>query len=695
MKYRDKIFIGNLLFVDSEFLKVFSFPLLRGDLQTTLRHRASIVVSQEKAHQYFGQGDPIGRQISVRIDEKYVDFVVEGVAAEAPANSSIQFDFLLPIERMPNYERWAESWGSTRVMAFALLRAKANAKELTSRFSGFVRKHYWPAIQKYQEYGGMALSEDPLQIGLQPFMDVHLNSEIRGTLAPTGDRRFSLMILGIAVTVLLVACINFANITIALASNRAKEIGVRKVVGAGRAQLMQQFWGEALLLSIIGLLVGIAFAELSLPIFNDAVNNKLDLRFGSIPIFSLIVLGVSAGVIVGIYPAIALSGCHPVNLLKRDVKIVRSGIFSKFLLIGQFTVSIFLLIFTLVIFEQIDYLKAKDRGFQDEQVVVIDASQVEKDQRSSLFAIFRSEFSSYPDILSITASWRHFGVNTATTPVRNEGSTIDVQFFITAPNFIKTLGLQLVEGRDFIQNSVADLEGSIIVNESLVRKLGWVSPIGKTLPEFREKKVVGVVQDFHFRSLHHQIEPVVITLARPEILRFFFVRVSPVDIPNTVNRLEQEWKEVNPDLPFQFSFLDEDIDRQYQADERWHRISGYGSIFSISIACIGIFGLAALAINKRVKEIGIRKVLGASTWSIVFLLSKEYVKLIIFANTCAWPIAYFGTKQWLKDFAYHISPPIGAFAISGFLALLVALLAVSYHAFRAAIANPVDSLRHE
>ena len=695
VKYREKISVENLLFVDPEILEVFSFPLLRGDIQTALRDRASIVVSRATAGQYFGQDDPIGKRISVRIDEKYVDLVVEGVAAEAPVNSSIKFDFILPIERMPNYERWADFWGSSRVIAFALLREKANTSELARKFPGFVREHYWPSIQIYQEFGAMALSEDPLRIGLQALSDVHFDSEIRGGLAPTGDRFFSIVILGIAVTVLFVACFNFANISIALASNRVKEFGVRKVVGANGAQLLKQVWGEALLMSLIGLLVGIAFAELALPIFNDVVNKKLDLSYGSIEILSLVALGVTVGATAGIYPSIVLSRYDPVNLFIGNVGIGSKDIFSKSLLSGQFTASTFLIIFALVIVEQIDFVKSKDRGFQDKQVVIINASQVRKEQRSSVLAIYRSEFSNYPDVLSITASWRHFGVNTATTTVRNKGSTIDVQFFNIDPNFIQTLGLKLVTGRDFIQNSVADSEGSIIVNESLVRRLEWDSPIGKTIPAFGNRKVVGVVHDFHFRPLHHQIEPVVLKLAQPEILRYFYVRVSPFGIANTVNRLEQIWKEVNPDLPFQFSFLDEDIDVQYQADERWQLISRYGSMLSTFIACIGIFGLVALAIKKRVREIGIRKVLGASLWSVVFLLSKEYVKLAMYANLFTWPIAYFGAELWLENFAYNISPSVGVFIFSGLLALMAALLPVSYHAFRAATANPVDSLRYE
>ena len=695
VKYREKISVENLLFVDPEILEVFSFPLLRGDIQTALRDRASIVVSRATAGQYFGQDDPIGKRISVRIDEKYVDLVVEGVAAEAPVNSSIKFDFILPIERMPNYERWADFWGSSRVIAFALLREKANTSELARKFPGFVREHYWPSIQIYQEFGAMALSEDPLRIGLQALSDVHFDSEIRGGLAPTGDTFFSIVILGIAVTVLFVACFNFANISIALASNRVKEFGVRKVVGANGAQLMKQVWGEALLMSSIGLLVGIAFAELALPIFNDVVNKKLDLSYGSIEILSLVALGFTVGATAGFYPAVVLSGRHSINLLKGNMSIGPWVIFSKFLIIGQFTVSIFLIIFALVIFEQIDFLKGKDLGFQDKQVVVIDASQVAKDQRSSVLAIYRSELSDYPDILSITASWRHFGVSTSTTAVRNKGSIIDLQFFNIGPNFIQTLGLELVAGRDFIQASVADSEGSIIVNESLVRRFGWDSPIGKTIPEFTNKKVVGVVQDFHYRSLHHRIEPVVLKSARPENLRYYYVRVSPLGITNTVMWLEQMWKDMNPDLPFEFSYLDEDIDGQYKTDERWHRISRYGSIFSVLIACIGIFGLAALAIEKRVKEIGVRKVLGASLCNIVYLLSKEYVTLVLFANFCAWPIAYFVARLWLEDYPYHISPFVAAFTNAGFLALLAALLPVSYHASKAATANPVDSLRYE
>lgn len=694
VKYREKTFVENLLFVDSEILEVFSFPLLRGDVQTALRDRASIVVNQKTADKYFGQDDPIGKRISVRIAEKYVDFVVEGIAAETPVNSSIKFDLLLPIERMPNYERWADFWGSTRVIAFALLQAKANPSELTTKFSGFVREHYWPSIQLYQEYGVMAL-EDPLHIGLQPLSDVHLDSEIRGGLVPPGDRPFSIVILGIAVTVLVVACFNFANISIALASNRVKEIGVRKVVGASRAQLMKQVWAEALLLTLIGLLIGIAFAELALPIFSDAVNKELHLSYGSIAVILLVALGFTVGATAGFYPSVVLSGRHPINLLKGNMSIGPWFIFSKFLIIGQFTVSTFLIIFALVIFEQIDFLKGIDLGFQDKQVVVIDATQVAKDQRSSVLAIYRSELSDYPDILSITASWRHFGVSTSTTTVRNKGSIIDLQFFNIGPNFIQTLGLELVAGRDFIHASVADSEESIIVSESLVRRFGWDSPIGKTIPEFTNKKVVGVVQDFHYRSLHHQIEPVVLKSARPENLRYYYVRVSPLGITNTVMWLEQMWKDMNPDLPFKFSFLDEDIDGQYKTDERWHRISRYGSIFSVLIACIGIFGLAALAIEKRVKEIGVRKVLGASLCNIVYLLSKEYVTLVLFANFCAWPIAYFAARLWLEDYPYHISPFVAAFTNAGFLALLAALLPVCYHASKAATANPVDSLRYE
>lgn len=695
VKYRDEISVENLLFVDSGILEVFSFPLLRGDVQGVLKDRASVVISQRKARRYFGHDDPIDKRIEVGINEEYHDFVVKGVAAKIPENSSIRFDFLLPLERMPNYDRWADFWGSARVMAFALLPAGLNPSELIPKFSGFVREYYWPSIQIYQEHGLMALSDDPLQIGLQPLLDLHFNSEIRGGLTPPGDRLFSIVIIGISLTLLSVACINFINISIAQASNRVREYGVRKVVGAGRAQLIKQIWGEVLLLTFISLMVGIALAELALPIFNDAVNKHLDLSYGSTAIISLVVFGISVGVVAGIYPSVTLSGCHPVSLLRGNLKFGGSDIPVKLLIIGQFAVSVYLIISAIVIFEQIDYLKTKDRGFDDEHVVVIDASQVAKDRRSSLFAIFRSEFSNYTDIHGITASWRHFGVNTASTTVRSGDSTIDVQFFNIAPNFIEILGIKLSRGREFIQSPGADSEGSIIVNESLVRELGWDSPIGKSIPEFRNKKVVGVVQDFHFRSLHHRIEPVVLKIAHPEILQYLYVRVSPSGVSPTVNQLEQKWKQLNPELPFRFSFLKADIDAQYQDDERLHRISRYGSTLSIFVACIGIFGLGALAINKRVKEVGVRKVLGASEWGIVFLLSKEYVKLVILACFCAWPIALLSTQQWLENFAYHGSPSVRPFAISTFLAIMFALLAVSYHAWRAATANPVNSLRYE
>ena len=694
VRYKDKMFVENMLFAGPDVFEAFSFFLLNGD-KTALHNRTAIVISQRMAHKYFDRENPIDKTLAVRINAEYIDFVVKGVVSEIPENSSLKFDFLLPFEMQPNYKRYADLWGSSRVVSYVLLSENADPLQLISKFPAFIQKYYQSTIQKYQEYDALALSDDALQLDLQPFHDVHLNADILGGLLPTGDRIFSFVLLGIALGVLLVACINFANISMALASTRLKEIGVRKVVGAERLQLMQQFWGEALLLSLIGLFVGIAFSELALPLFNSVANKELVLDYGSEVMAYLVVLSILVGIIAGSYPSIVLSGYSPIHTLKGSLKLGGSNFFSKALITTQFSVSIFLIIFAIVTFKQIDYLKTKDRGFQDEQVVVIDASQRDKEQRSDIYTVYKSELSRYPSVLGITASFVHFGGLIWTTSVKCKGSVIKVQFFDVAPNFIETLGIELSEGRGFIRDSNSDLHGSLIVNEALVRAFGWTSPIGKTLPEFSNRQIVGVVKDFHSRSLHHQIEPVVFELGRPDQYQYIYVRINPVEVQHTLNLLKKEWTELNPHIPFQFSFLDQDLDSQYRAEERWGRVSRSGSIFSIFIACIGIFSLAALAMNKRVKEIGIRRVLGASIWNVVFLFFGGYVKMIVVANLCVWPIAYYAVGRWLNDFAYHISFPIWAFAVSGFLTLFIILLTVSYHVLKAARSNPVDALRYE
>ena len=328
VKYKDKMFVENMLFAGPDVFEVFSFSLLNGD-KTALHNRSAIVISQRMAHKYFDRENPIDKTLTVRINAEYIDFVVKGVVSEIPENSSLKFDFLLPFEMQPNYERYADLWGSSRVVSYVLLSENADPLQLISKFPEFIQKYYQSTIQKYQEYDALALSDDALQLDLQPFHDVHLNADILGGLSPTGDRIFSFVLLGIALGVLLVACINFANISMALASTRIKEIGVRKVVGAERLQLMQQFWGEALLLILIGLFVGIAFSELALPLFNSVANKELVLDYGSEVMAYLVVLSILVGIIAGSYPSMVLSGYSPIHTLKGSLKLGGSNFSVK------------------------------------------------------------------------------------------------------------------------------------------------------------------------------------------------------------------------------------------------------------------------------------------------------------------------------------------------------------------------------
>ncbi|MFQ5569489.1 MAG: ABC transporter permease [Rhodothermales bacterium] len=688
VRYADQSITEQLTFTDAAIFDAFSFPLHRGDPASALRTPDAVVLSESTARRYFGEADPLGQRLSIKLGEVFYDVVVTGVAARLPGPSSIDFDFLLPFARVEDVVGKArtENWRSASTHTYVHLVEGAESSDLEAHFPAFVARHIGADFTRSYQYR------------LQPLREVHLDPRVTGGMKPASNPAYSYILGGIALLVLLTACINFMTLSIAGAAARSREIGVRKVVGAQRRQLMQQFWCEALLMSLLALLLGLGLAELFLPLFNELANKELAFDAGARVSTLAALLGVTllTGVLAGSYPALVLSGFHPVETLKGRLQLGGANPFTRTLMVMQFALSVFLIVSTLVMAGQLDFLKTKNLGLDADQVVVI---PTHTDAGAPLLERFRSELAGHPSIAYITGSDAVVGRAETFSMGYTEARGEQVSFpylFRAEYDYLATFGLELAAGRDFSPQRTTDATASVIVNETLVQSLGWEAPLGETLRiNGAEVNVIGVVKDFHFQSLHHSVEPAVLHLNPSRPIRHLIARLHTDDLPATLAVLRGTWHEIAPGFPFDYAFLDADFDRQYRAEERWSRIVRYASFFAILIACMGLFGLAALAVTRRTKEIGIRKAMGASASNVVVLLSSRFVRLVLVAAVLACPAAYLVMHRWLNTFAYRIEIQPLTFVLAGGLVLLVALLTVSFQSIKAALIDPVESLRYE
>ena len=669
----------GLVFADPEVFEVFSFPVVAGDLQRALDGKNKVVLTREMAQKYFGSDDPLGELLTiVDFDE---DFTVSGVV-EVPTNSTFCFDLLLSSQHFLD-SHMATMWNSSSVITYVMLAEGTQSAQLETRFPAFVDAHFG-------DY-------DDVELHLQPLKEMHLDPMFQAGLTPASDPLYSYILAGISLAVLLIACVNFTNLSLGMASSRFREVGMRKILGSTQWQLVKQFCGEAVLLSLFALVIGVALAEVALPAFNGMVDRDLVLGFDRTWVF-LIGLVLVVGVVAGAYPALMLSRPQSVEMLKGRLRLSGGNWFSRGLIVAQFTLSVGLVVMTLLMAEQMEFMRTKNLGFDEEQVVVIPmGSGVGADEKRRLLEVYRNAVAQQGEILnaaaadaSFSGSWGSFNRN------KHEGKPFE--FFVTRTDgrLLETLDMELVAGRSFIPGSQVDRQESAIVNEALVEDLGWEEPLGKTVPTWR-RTIIGVVRNYHMESLHHQIKPVVLEYWPDENrgLRYLFVKISSEDISGCLALVRELWEQVVPHHPFEYSFLDEDVDRQYRVEERWGWIVRYSTLFAIFVACLGALGLTSLAVARRTKEIGVRKVLGASASSIVALLSRDFVKLVVVANLIAWPLVYYAMREWLQDFAYRIDIGPGTFVWGGILTLMVVLLTVSLQAVKAALSNPVEALRYE
>ena len=673
------------LYADASVFDIFTFPLIKGNSKTALIHPFSVVVTESIAKKYFGEDDPTGQ--SFLIDDEH-HFTITGVVKDVPENAHFRFDFLASFSTVERWRgKWLNNWYNHMYYTYVLLDENCKAHELESRFPDFIRNHTGVREEVRIEYH------------LQSLTDIHLHSKLEGEIEPNGDIVYIYIFASIAVFILLIACINFMNLATARAVSRAREVGIRKVVGAYRSQLVKQFLGESVLFVLLALPVAIVLAELILPAYNALTEKSMGFYLfdhWSVILF-FIVVTLFVGVLAGIYPALFLSGFKPIRVFKgRGSDRGRSWL-RKGLIIFQFIISIALIVSTLIVKKQMHYMRAKKLGFDKEQIVVLPTM---RDQRlRNLYGTMKHELLKYPKIRNVSASSGLPGRITHhwVFDAKGEGEAGERQsawIMMVDHDFVKTLGIEVVEGRDFSKSHATDEKEAILLNESAKETFGWDSPIGKNIKtENKEGVVIGVVKDFHFQSLYQRIEPLVMYIY-PRY-NYFAVRLAPDDIPASMAFIKTRWQELVPDRPFEYYFLDNDFDSLYRAEERVGEIFEYFAVLSIFISCLGLFGLVSFSAERRTKEIGIRKVLGASVPNIILLISREFVKLVLIANMIAWPAAFFVMRRWLQNFAYRTDFGVWMFFLSAVLALGIALMTVSYQSIRAALANPVDALRYE
>lgn len=665
-------------FADPEFLEVFTFPLKQGDPETALADPSGILITEKAAKKYFGNQDPLGKVLRV---DNHSNFTVTGVLENIPANSHLRFDFLAHFKSIKNFGQAVTGWGAFYLDTYVLLAENTDYRTVNPKIKNVISEH----------------SEgSPFTIDLQPLTRIRLFSNKVLTPQVDGDIKYVIIFSLIAFFILLNACINFMNLTTARSGQRAREIGMRKVVGARRKELIRQFFGEALLMSFISLVLAVVLILLLLPFFNQLAGKSLAISILGQPHIILSLLGITilAGLLSGVYPAFFLSGFQPVSVLKGAAgSSLKGGAFRRILVIFQFVMTTILIVGTVVVFRQLNYLRSQDLGFSKEQVMCL---RLQGDLNTKL-ELLKTALEKNPSVLGTAAASTVPGRRGALlTLERWEGRDSDDRFELgimdVDTGFLSTFQLEMVLGRFFSKEFSTD-QNSVIINEAAVRAIGMQEPLGKWLlgPQL---KIIGVIKDFNLRSLHHEVAPLVIGL-RPGRLRHMFIKISALNIPDTITSLKSAWNSVAPEYPFEFQFLDEHLDKLYRADRRIGNIINAFAGLALFVACLGLFGLASFVAEQRTKEIGIRKVLGASNPVIFYLLAKDFIKWIIIANLIAGPIAAFALLKYLNLYAYHTSLGPLVFLIPLLMTLVVAFMTVSWQALKAAYTDPVHSLRYE
>lgn len=694
-KNGDKQFYEEDLYLaDSTVFDMFTYTFIDGDAATALDNPFSMVVTEKMAKKYFSDMQSVVGQSLQNLQGE--EFKITGLIKDVPPNSHFKFDGLISRNTRPQFQG---GWGNFGVSTYVQLPAGYDLSRMYASFDKIIKEKVNPIFEQYNI---------KVQYELQRMPDIHLYSKIQDEAEEGGDISYIYIFGAIAVFMLIIACINYMNLATARSANRAKEVGVRKVMGSQRLQLITQFITESVVLALIALATSLVLIYALLPGFNSLSNKELPFTYIlQLPVLlSLVGIMLFVGVVGGSYPAFYLSGFNPVSVLKGKLA-ARGGtvVFRKILVVFQFAISVFMLISTLIVFDQLQYLRNKDLGFDKERVIRLNLSGRELQQKGPVLA---ERLKQSPEVAGVGMASNSPGQNIGKLLFKvedNEGKMTDrgVDLFNADFDFVKSMGMEIVQGRDFSRDIISDTTYAVLVNEAMVKRMAWSNPLGKKFvlegagPNNTdiEKRVVGVVKDYHQNSLYSVIEPLMIVLDKNG--RLMFVRTAEGDVRKSLAAIEKAWKEIFPDNPFEANFLDQDFNSQYKADEKRSQIFTIFSGLTVTIACLGLLGLAAFTTEQRTKEIGVRKVIGASVRGLVVLVSKEFFLLVGIGMVLAFPTAWYITDDWLQNFAYRIqlSGEWITFLASALLAFAITLATVGYHVIRAASANPVKSLRDE
>ena len=686
----------ELLYVDSAFFSVFTFPLLHGDARNCLKDPSSIVLSEDEAIKHFGTADAVGKIVMLKDDSTFTPHKVTAVAKRCPQNSSIRFDVLLPIRESEADAQNNDNWFNFFLNTFVVLNPNSNLSNVESNIQKFyvadAAKTFKAMIEKYEPGSDATMGT----YFLQPYTDIHMNKELpaQNGMTNASNPMYSYILSGIALFVLLIACINFVNLTVARSVKRAKEIGIRKVVGGARKQLVFQFLGESFLLCFIAFSFALIIVQLILPVFNDLANKALSVAylFDAKLIAAYMILFLLTSLLAGFYPALVLSGYKPVETLYSRFNLAGKSYLQKSLVVLQFALASFLIIATFTIYQQFNFLTHTDLGYDDSNIVEINKNQIQHDEA----ATFKAELMKNPNIVDVALK---NGGQWMTGARTGNDSSISFDYETVDEAYIPMMKIPVVQGRNFSKTYPGDAGNSILVNESFVQKAGWKNPIGEIVNFFYNNNeiyhVVGVVKDYHNKSLNQKIGPQLFTMKKDNLYGLYDIKIKPGTETQSLNYIKKTFKQFYPLNPYDYVFKDEQRLKDYESEAKWKQIILFGAILTIFISCIGLFGLSVLSAEKRTKEIGIRKVLGASVNNVVTILSKDFLKLVAIALIISIPAAYFVSDKWLQNYPYRITLSWWLFASAAILVALIALITVSFQAIKAAVANPVKSLRSE
>ena len=683
----------DILYADSTFFSVFTFPLLSGNPVTCLTEPHTIVLTEDEAKKQFGTSDVLGKNILIREDSAFVPYKVTAVAKDCPQNSSIQFSALLPFKETETDALNNDNWFNFFLNTFVVLEPNANQHAIENQMQRFYVKDAKGTFSKMAEQFDLGKDASMGSYFLQPFTAMHLSTELPADgLSKASNPVYSYILSGIALFILLIACINFINLTIARSMKRAKEIGIRKVVGGNRKQLIIQFLGESFVLCLIAFAMAVAVVKLILPVFNYLSNKALAISylFDTKLIAAYLVLFVLTTLLAGFYPAFILSDFNPVKTLYSRFTLSGKNYLQKALVVLQFTLSSFLIIATLIIYYQFNYLTTEKLGYDDSNLVMVEKGGLRPTQAK----LFREQLMKNPGILGVAP--KNGGYSSTRAKVESD-SAIDFTYETIDESYLPLLKIPLVAGRNFSMDFPSDSSKAVLVNESFVKKAGWKNPLGQQVNFwYRNQKyvVIGVVKDYHFQALSQKIGPQLFTMNGNDF-GVVYIKIRPESATSSLAYIQKTFHALFPLAPFSYTFKNDENIKNYEAEAKWKQIMLYSAILTIFISCIGLFGLSVLSAEKRTKEIGIRKVLGASVQSVVTSLSLDFLKLVLIAMVIAIPLAWLAAGKWLQKYPYRIQMSWEIFAAGGLFVIIIALMTVSFQAIKAAMANPVESLRTE